>query len=308
MYDIKLKLRVINCKKNNKLSQNQILDVYCISNGSLYNWYNQYNNNCLPEKIKRKSKITPMIKCYVMKYVISRINFDRLKLIKLIKKKFNVNIGQSTLYKLLKELNITRKKVNKKFDYTNRIKKHQMIKTFKNNLKNIPINEIISMDETSIDTHISNNYGWNLKGKKITIIKKEKRVRYTVLCAVDMDKVVHIKVINNSANGIIFMDFIKEIISKLDINKSHYILLDNARIHHSKMFKNYINDKKNIQLIFNVPYSPEYNPIEKVFNEVKHNLRKLKIKNSNIKTYINKVFKNISKEHLVNYYNKSLLN
>lgn len=99
MYDIKFKLKVIRCKKNNKLVRKQLLDVYEISNGSLYNWCNQYDNNTLPIKICRKSKITPNIKCYIMKYIITRINFNRHNLIKLIDKKFKVKISQSTLYK-----------------------------------------------------------------------------------------------------------------------------------------------------------------------------------------------------------------
>lgn len=308
MYDIKFKLKVINCKKNNKLARKQLLDVYDISNGSLYNWYNQYDNNSLPVKICRKSKITPNIKCYIMKYIITRINFNRYKLIKLIDKNFKVKISQSTLYKIISELNISKKKINKKFDYTNRIKKHQLITNFKNQLKTIKLTDIISIDETSIDTHISNNYGWSLRGKKISVIKKEKRIRYTVLCAIDMNKIIHFKIINNSADGIIFMEFIKELISKLNSTNKHCILLDNARIHHSKIFKKYIEDNKNISLLYNIPYSPEYNPIEKVFNEVKHNLRQMNIKNANIKTKINKAFKKILKEHLVNYYNKSLSN
>ena len=306
MYDSKFKLKVIDCKKNKKLTRTQLIDVYGISNGSLYNWYNQYKSNKLPKKVYKKSKITADVKCYIMKYVMSKINFNRHKLIKLINKKYNVQISQSTLYKTISELNITKKKINNKIDYIKRIKKHQLIKNFKNQLKNIPLKDIISIDETSIDTHITNNYGWSLKGKKITVIKKEKRVRYTVLCAIDMNKIVHFKIINNSANGTIFMDFIKEILNKLPKTQNYYLLLDNARIHHSKIFKEFIKENNQIKLLFNVPYSPEYNPIEKVFNEIKHNLKQMNIKNNNIKNNINKAFKKILTEHLIKYYNKSL--
>lgn len=308
MYDIKFKLNVISCKKNNKLERKQLLDIFEISNGSLYNWCYQYDNNTLPIKICRKSKITPNIKCYIMKYIVTRINFNRYKLINLIDKKFKVKISKSTLYKIIGELNISKKKINKRFDYTNRIKKRQLITNFKNKLKTTKLTDIISIDETSIDTHISNNYGRSLRGKKISIIKKEKRIRYTVLCAIDMNKVIHFKIINGSANGMIFMEFIKELISRINLTNKYCILLDNARIHHSKIFKKYIEETKNISLLYNIPYSPEYNPIEKVFNEVKHNLRQMNIKNVNIKTKINKAFKKILKEHLISYYNKSLLN
>ena len=42
------------------------------------------------------------------------------------------------------------------------------------------------------------------------------------------------KMIKNAANGEIFMEFIKELINKLDTTQNYYFLLDNARIHHYK--------------------------------------------------------------------------
>ena len=45
--------------------------------------------------------------------------------------------------------------------------------------------------------------------------------------------------------------------------------MDNCRIYYSLVFKEYIRKYKNIEFIYNVPCSPESNPIEKVFNELK---------------------------------------
>jgi transposase len=72
---------------------------------------------------------------------------------------------------------------------------------------------------------------------------------------------------------LIFIDFIKSIIYKLKENKVLFMDLsinnmDNARIHHSKLFKEYIKAIKN-DVIYNVPYCSELNPIELVFSKVK---------------------------------------
>ncbi len=40
--------------------------------------------------------------------------------------------------------------------------------------------------------------------------------------------------------------------------------MDNARIRHNKILKEYMMNN-NINSIYNIPYSPEYNPIEKIF-------------------------------------------
>ena len=74
-----------------------------------------------------------------------------------------------------------------------------------------------------------------------------------------------------------------------------YLLMDNARIHHSRIVLDYI-DTTNHQIIYNVPYCPEYNPIELVFSKFKSIIRKKIINNNtnlikNIKIAFNKITK-----------------
>lgn len=257
-YNKNFKLRVINCSNERLMTTNKIIQIFDVSNGSIFNWKNKYNANNL-DNIKRKSKIKPHIKCYIRLYVINRINFNYKNLIKLIKRKFNLLISKSSIYNILKQMNIRKKKIYQLQILTNKYKRKQQIKIFKKQLRGKSLDEIISIDETSVDSYIDNKYGWSAKGKKIKIIKKFKRIRYTVICAVNCNQVIHTKIINNSANANIFTDFFKELVMKLQLNKKFYVILDNARIHHSKIFKKYIGEIDNINLIYNVPYSPESN-------------------------------------------------
>ena len=85
--------------------------------------------------------------------------------------------------------------------------------------------------------------------------------------------------------------------------------MDNACIHHSKIVTEYIKNY-NIKLIFNVPYSPEYNPIEIMFSKLKKLVKdytdnnKIKILELNI---IDSLIKITSKD-LNNFFNYSLNN
>ena len=142
-----------------------------------------------------------------------------------------------------------------------------------NQLKNVPIDNLLSLDESSIDSHIRHNYGWSKKGKKKIIIIENKKMRYTLISIISCHKVIHRKIIKGSANAKIFTEFIKESLKKIPKNKTFHIILDNARIHHAKIFKDYIKQISNIKTIYNVPYSPESNPIEAVFNEIKNYLK-----------------------------------
>ena len=55
--------------------------------------------------------------------------------------------------------------------------------------------------------------------------------------------------------------------------------MDNARIHHYRKFVDMMKEN-NHNIIYNIPYSPQFNPIEYVFNVLKTEIR-----NSCIDTY-----------------------
>jgi transposase len=56
------------------------------------------------------------------------------------------------------------------------------------------------------------------------------------------------------------------------------VFLDNLRVHHGKLVKEAISELK-IPFIFNLPYRPEYNPIENVFSLVKNSFKRKKLNN-----------------------------
>jgi len=305
-YPLILKKKVVEFKINNKGVNVSIIScIFGISRSTIFNWCKLFKDNKLTEKktYKRISKITPIIKNYIQSYVCSRVIFFYKNLLALIKRKYNTIISKSSLYRILNDLKITRKKIKKKMVLRSKKDHSKQIKSFKKIIKTMNKNNIISVDETSIDTHISADYGWSKKGDNINETKKTKRIRYTVISAISNNNVIYNKYIKGSANAETFLQFIKELKKRI-INDS-YILLDNARIHHSKIVNKYIKEN-NINFIFNVPYCPEFNPIEKVFSQIKHILKTKKNNQKELLTNIKKSFNKVTGNNLYNYYKKSL--
>ena len=54
------------------------------------------------------------------------------------------------------------------------------------------------------------------------------------------------------------------------------MLVDNCRVHHSKKVAEFIKANK-IEFIFNVPYGPEFNPIERVWSKIKLAFKKVRM-------------------------------
>jgi len=205
---------------------------------------------------------------------------------------------------LLSDENVTIKRtINrnihiKKKEYKCRVKEH--IKK----LSKLSDSEIISIDETHFDNYINKNYGWGVKGKRIkreTYLKYN--TKYSVICAISNKKILNYKIVKGSVNGEIFNNFMMETIRKNNLENKH-LLLDNARIHHTKKLKESIKATTN-KLFYNVPYTPELNPIEILFSKIKKDTKdKRNIKRENLKINIRKSFKKIKSNYLTKIYSK----
>ena len=251
-YPLIFKKRVCEFYNNNKnkITIKELVKIFNISIGSLYNWLKQYNNNSLQEKKKyiKCSKYTPIIKSYIKSYILQYPSFDYIVLMKKVMRKFNITISKTSLYEIINKLNFTRKKFKLRI-IPNKNKYENNIKAFKKKVNKIPLNNIVSIDETSIDTHIHPNLGWSLRGTELKKTYIRSRIKYTVITAITNKRILNYKIIKGSSNAEDFKTFLIDTCKKT--NKSMYLLMDNARIHHSKVVVDYIKTT-NHQIIYNV--------------------------------------------------------
>ena len=296
---------VVNKYNDRKIKISKLLDTYNISNGSLYNWINKVkcNESLIKKQYNKKSKYTGAIKCYIRSYVIRNHTFDYRKLLLLIQRKYNVTASKSSIYRILANMTITRKRVRRKLIYK---KKNIIIsrRKFKETIKLINGDDIISIDETSIDNQLCPIYGWSPKGKRIIINRNAVKERYTIITAISKEKIIHHNIIKGSADANHFRTFIMNLVNKGIENK--HLLVDNARIHHAKIVNDYLSTTSN-KFLYNVAYTPEFNPIEHMFSKVKNLLRKRAYKNkTELIKNIHTSFACVTTIELTNYYKYSL--
>jgi len=318
MYSKEIIARVMYHIREKKLTRFEISELLGPDVRTIYNWTQLYTISDDTYKAikaymkkfedrpkqKRVNKLTPQIESYIVNYVEKNSNkiINAKKLRKSIRRQFDVHVCIDTIYKWFRKLNITYKKVNKK----KILVRKQQVKKVKALMDQIKLvedpNNIISIDESHFETGMIPAKSWSLKGKKIynkTYNKTRKNI--SLLTAISKQKVIGYENVNGSINGQIFLDFIKRI-----YHDDHVYLMDNARIHHAKILKEYINEK-NAKIIYNVPYNPETNPIEHLFSKLKHDVVQQDTKTlSSLKESIDKCIKKTKKKHLENYYKKSL--
>ncbi len=80
------------------------------------------------------------------------------------------------------------------------------------------------------------------------------------------------------------------------------VVMDNMRTHHAKEVKKIIEEFK-INVIFLPPYSPDYNPIEKMWSKIKAILRKIKARSdSELTAAVNDAFNLISLSDCIGWF------
>jgi transposase len=140
-------------------------------------------------------------------------------------------------------------------------------------------NNFISIDECAIHLKTQPNKGWSRKGRrcrKKAPVNRGKKFSY--ISAIDKDGIIGRRKVKGSINGERFIDFLKNDI--MPKTNDRIILMDNAMIHKSKKVTEFLKANA-FTIIFNIPYSPQYNPIELVFNNIKDHIKKVQLTQKN---------------------------
>jgi len=82
-------------------------------------------------------------------------------------------------------------------------------------------------------------------------------------------------IFSKSVNSVRFIEFL-EMVHKLHDNMKVAIFMDNLSVHRSRLVRDRMKEL-DIKAVFNVPYSPQYNPIELVFGLIKRTFKKLRL-------------------------------
>ena len=314
MYSNYTKNSVINIynelKNYNIIGQRRkdfITTTFNIHINSVYNWINtRYAVKNLRKKYKN-IKITSTIE----HFILNSINNNPIINIKTIKKNilmnFNISLSVSSIYYVIKNNNLTYKKTHVITNPYSIVEQKEQLKTVYNVIKHLNQNNIVSIDETSIVTSQNPSHGWAKKGKKCILYNNSNKIinkRYTTVVATTNKKILNFATVDKGLKTDNFLKFIKKIHISDRENKYTY-LIDNASIHRTKKFMDYVRKNK-LHVLYNVPYHSETNPIERVFSVLKNEINR----NPNdtiediIKTILN-VKNTITETTLMNIFNHS---
>lgn len=138
------------------------------------------------------------------------------------------------------------------------------------NLSHDDLEHLVFLDEACAKTNLTPLYGWALKGERCYGRQPCKWERYTMLSSIRIDGSTENILFEKGLNKEIFQSFINDVLLP-ELRVGDIVIMDNCQAHK-------INfdalEKKGIKVKRLPRYSPDFNPIENMWSQIKGKLRK----------------------------------
>ncbi|CAG8662341.1 2212_t:CDS:1, partial [Paraglomus brasilianum] len=158
------------------------------------------------------------------------------------------------------------------------------IRQFQETIKHLSLNQFSAIDECNFHLNEAPRYGYAPRGKKaISRSPGSKGGSYSlIIWAASKEKqgIIHYELVEKRVNTKVFHDFLVN--ANAHFEKENHLLLDNASIHRAPKKRKELGlptieeqlTPKNSIPTYLPSHSPQFNPVELLFNTIRHNIEK----------------------------------
>jgi len=123
-------------------------------------------------------------------------------------------------------------------------------------------------DETGLQTGANVEKGYSPKGKTPVVRQTAKRERINMISSITNQGQVRFMFYRDNMNSKRLIEFMRRLTK--DTGRKVFLILDNLKVHHSKVVKDWLEkNKEKIEVFYLPSYSPELNPDEYLNNSLK---------------------------------------
>lgn len=155
------------------------------------------------------------------------------------------------------------------------------------------VNNLVFLDESGVNTNMTRHYARSKTNERaVDSTPVNTPCNTTILSSIRLDGQTAHTVYQGGTTADRFAEYLTDILIPT-LSKDDIIIMDNMRSHHAKAVKQ-ILDTLGIKYLYLPPYSPDLNPIEKMWSKIKAYLRKRKVRKvSELPDAIEKAFSTI---------------
>jgi len=142
-------------------------------------------------------------------------------------------------------------------------------------LRGVDLHRLIFIDESGAKTNMTRLYGRSFDGRRVVDATPQGHwCTTTIISALRLDGSTVDMVIDGATDGDVFRAYAEQILAP-SLHKGDIVVMDNLAPHKMPAVIEGI-EAQGAQVWFLPPYSPDFNPIEKMWSKLKAYLRKVK--------------------------------
>lgn len=161
---------------------------------------------------------------------------------------------------------------------------------------------LVFLDESGCNTNMTRRYARSIGGTRaVDSAPLNTPKNTTILSSVQLNGTSWHTTFCGGTTAVRFSDYLKQMLLP-HLDKNAVLVMDNMRSHHAKAVKELL-EQEGIRYIYLPPYSPDLNPIEKLWSKVKSLLRKYKVRSADeLPLAIERAFAAISPSDCVGWF------
>lgn len=137
------------------------------------------------------------------------------------------------------------------------------------------INHLVFLDESGCNTDMTRRYAYSIGGSRaVDSAPLSKPKNTTILSSIQRDGTLRYTTFSGGTTVEKFKEYLEHDLLPY-LSGDSVLVMDNMKSHHAKAVKALL-DKAKVPYLYLPPYSPDLNPIEKLWSKVKALLRKCK--------------------------------
>jgi transposase len=226
-----------------------------------------------PNGVGRRRSITPVMLEALCDHLLERPGLYLDEMVLFLWDEFHTLTTTSTISRALASIGWSKKTIRRKAREQNA----DLRDSYLHDLSEFHSYHLVYIDESGCDKRIGfRRTGWSPLGvAPVQISRFHRGQRYQILPAYAQDGIVLSRVFQGSTDASVFEEFIEQLLQhcgKWPEPKS-VLIMDNASFHHTDRIHQICTDA-GVKLIYLPPYSPDLNPIEEFFAELKAFIRR----------------------------------
>ena len=291
-----------------------IADIFGISRSSIYDWLRWYRAGGEAALATRTapgapSVITPIMDWWLEQTVLNSTPIDhgydtvlwtRAILAELLKKHFGIWVSESTVGLHLHHLDLSCQTPGYRALEQERAKVAAFLAAKFPKIQRLAEKlgaDIGFEDEAGVGIRTRSGRTWGAVGQPPQVAVSDRRGSSNVLSIITATGELRYALEDKEMNGNRYVDFLRQLLSTR--TRPLIIIADQASFHHSRVVHEFVRaHRTQLRLFFFPTHSPELNPDEQVWNELKHRrLGKQPIKNkADLKRRVRSILKSLQRK------------